>query len=160
MIKLITAFIAILAALIFYAQTQVCNYNSTLSFQEQALKDIQKEIGSEGSMTVKFNKQLDCIEVQDKLADENNIYNHMQKLMKVTIAVINKDKLEANPNAQSVSIEGKSDQETLNILKKIYKDLISKKNQILNSNSDSKDEDVKDLMKAYEELLSKEVVAN
>ena len=104
MIKLITAFIAILAALIFYAQTQVCNYNSTLSFQEQALKDIQKEIGSEGSMTVKFNKQLDCIEVQDKLADENNIYNHMQKLMKVTIAVINKDKLEANPNAQSVSI--------------------------------------------------------
>ena len=91
MIKLATAIGALLTALVFYAQTQVCDYNKTLTLQEQALKNLQEEIGGPGKMTVKFNKQLNCVEIEEKRSDENNIYNQIQKLTKITIAVINKD---------------------------------------------------------------------
>ena len=47
MIKLATAFGALLT-LSFYAQTQVCDYNKTLTLQEQALKNLQEEIGGPG----------------------------------------------------------------------------------------------------------------
>ena len=160
MIKLITLFGALLSAFIIYAQTQVCNYNSTLNLQEQALKDLQKEIGVSGKMTVKFNKQLDCIDVEKKFVDENSLYNQIQKLIKVTIVAVNKDVLEKNPKVKTVSIEGKSDEETLNILKNIYKDLVNKKDKILNSNRPTKEKEVKDLMKAYEELLNDQINQN
>ena len=157
MIKLATAIGALLTALVFYAQTQVCDYNKTLTLQEQALKNLQDEIGGLGKMTVKFNKQLNCLEVEEKRSDENNIYNQIQKLVKITIAVINKDNLETISDYKPVSIEGKSDEETLSILTNLYEQLIDQKNQILNSESNSKDKEIKNLMKAYEELLSDKI---
>lgn len=157
MIKLATAFGALLTALVFYAQTQVCDYNKTLTLQEQALKNLQDEIGGPGKMTVKFNKQLNCLEIEEKRSDENNIYNQIQKLTKITIAVINKDNLETISDYKPVSIEGKSDEETLSILTNLYEQLIDQKNQILNSESNSKDKEIKNLMKAYEELLSDKI---
>ena len=157
MIKLATAFGALLTALVFYAQTQVCDYNKTLTLQEQALKNLQEEIGGPGKMTVKFNKQLNCLEIEEKRSDENNIYNQIQKLTKITIAVINKDNLETISDYKPVSIEGKSDEETLSILTNLYEQLIDQKNQILNSESNSKDKEIKNLMKAYEELLSDKI---
>ena len=157
MIKLATAFGALLTALVFYAQTQVCDYNKTLTLQEQALKNLQEEIGGSGKMTVKFNKQLNCVEIEEKRSDENNIYNQIQKLTKITIAVINKDNLETISDYKPVSIEGKSDEETLSILTNLYEQLIDQKNQILNSESNSKDKEIKNLMKAYEELLSDKI---
>ena len=157
MIKLATAIGALLTALVFYAQTQVCDYNKTLTLQEQALKNLQDEIGGLGKMTVKFNKQLNCVEVEEKRSDENNIYNQIQKLTKITIAVINKDNLETISDYKPVSIEGKSDEETLSILTNLYEQLIDQKNQILNSESNSKDKEIKNLMKAYEELLSDKI---
>ena len=157
MIKLATAFGALLTALVFYAQTQVCDYNKTLTLQEQALKNLQEEIGGPGKMTVKFNKQLNCVEIEEKRSDENNIYNQIQKLTKITIAVINKDNLETISDYKPVSIEGKSDEETLSILTNLYEQLIDQKNQILNSESNSKDKEIKNLMKAYEELLSDKI---
>ena len=157
MIKLTTAIGALLTALVFYAQTQVCDYNKTLTLQEQALKNLQEEIGGPGKMTVKFNKQLNCVEIEEKRSDENNIYNQIQKLTKITIAVINKDNLETISDYKPVSIEGKSDEETLSILTNLYEQLIDQKNQILNSESNSKDKEIKNLMKAYEELLSDKI---
>ena len=157
MIKLATAIGALLTALVFYAQTQVCDYNKTLTLQEQALKNLQEEIGGLGKMTVKFNKQLNCVEIEEKRSDENNIYNQIQKLTKITIAVINKDNLETISDYKPVSIEGKSDEETLSILTNLYEQLIDQKNQILNSESNSKDKEIKNLMKAYEELLSDKI---
>lgn len=157
MIKLATAFGALLTALVFYAQTQVCDYNKTLTLQEQALKNLQDEIGGPGKMTVKYNKQLNCVEIEEKRSDENNIYNQIQKLTKITIAVINKDNLETISDYKPVSIEGKSDEETLSILTNLYEQLIDQKNQILNSESNSKDKEIKNLMKAYEELLSDKI---
>jgi len=157
MIKLATAIGALLTALVFYAQTQVCDYNKTLTLQEQALKNLQEEIGGPGKMTVKFNKQLNCVEIEEKRSDENNIYNQIQKLTKITIAVINKDNLETISDYKPVSIEGKSDEETLSILTNLYEQLIDQKNQILNSESNSKDKEIKNLMKAYEELLSDKI---
>ena len=157
MIKLATAFGALLTALVFYAQTQVCDYNKTLTLQEQALKNLQDEIGGPGKMTVKFNKQLNCLEIEEKRSDENNIYNQIQKLTKITIAVINKDNLETISDYKPVSIKGKSDEETLSILTNLYEQLIDQKNQILNSESNSKDKEIKNLMKAYEELLSDKI---
>lgn len=157
MIKLATAIGALLTALVFYAQTQVCDYNKTLTLQEQALKNLQDEIGGPGKMTVKFNKQLNCVEIEEKRSDENNIYNQIQKLTKITIAVINKDNLETISDYKPVSIEGKSDEETLSILTNLYEQLIDQKNQILNSESNSKDKEIKNLMKAYEELLSDKI---
>ena len=157
MLKLATAIGALLTALVFYAQTQVCDYNKTLTLQEQALKNLQEEIGGPGKMTVKFNKQLNCVEIEEKRSDENNIYNQIQKLTKITIAVINKDNLETISDYKPVSIEGKSDEETLSILTNLYEQLIDQKNQILNSESNSKDKEIKNLMKAYEELLSDKI---
>ena len=157
MIKLTTAIGALITALVFYAQTQVCDYNKTLTLQEQALKNLQDEIGGPGKMTVKFNKQLNCLEIEEKRSDENNIYNQIQKLTKITIAVINKDNLETISDYKPVSIEGKSDEETLSILTNLYEQLIDQKNQILNSESNSKDKEIKNLMKAYEELLSDKI---
>ena len=157
MIKLATAIGALLTALVFYAQTQVCDYNKTLTLQEQALKNLQEEIGGPGKMTVKFNKQLNCVEIEEKRSDENNIYNQIQKLTKITIAVINKDNLETISDYKPVSIEGKSDEETLSILTNLYEQLIDQKNQILNSETNSKDKEIKNLMKAYEELLSDKI---
>ena len=160
MIKLATAIGALLTALVFYAQTQVCDYNKTLTLQEQALKNLQEEIGGSGQMTVRFNSQLDCVEVEKKRSDENNIYNQIQKLTKITIAVINKDRLEETSDFKPITIDGKSEEETLSFLTNLYEELIEKKNQILNSESNSKDSEVRDLMKAYEELLSNKIEKN
>ena len=160
MIKLVTAFGALLTALVFYAQTQVCDYNKTLTLQEQALKNLQEEIGGSGQMTVRFNSQLDCVEVEKKISDENNIDNQIQKITKITIAVINKDRLEETSDFKPITIDGKSEEETLSFLTNLYEELIEKKNQILNSESNSKDSEVRDLMKAYEELLSNKIEKN
>ena len=142
-----------ITALVVYATSQVCNYNSTLDLKQQALKELEKEIGVTGTMTVTYNKQLDCVAVEDSVVDEESIYNQVKDLSKLVIAVINKDKLELNQ--QSITTEGKSDEETLSLLQSLSDRFIEKKNQILGSSEEDKDKSLNSLKKEYEELLNK-----
>ena len=153
MIKLITGLGALIAALVVYATSQVCNYNSTLDLKQQALRDLEKEIGVTGTMTVTYNKELDCVAVEDSVVDEESIYNQVKDLSKLVIAVINKDKLASNQ--QSITTEGKSDEETLSLLQSLSDRFIEKKNQILGSSEEDKDKSLNSLKKEYEELLNK-----
>lgn len=153
MIKLLTGLGALITALIVYATSQVCNYNSTLDLKQQALRDLEKEIGVTGTMTVTYNKQLDCVAVEDSVVDEESIYNQVKDLSKIVIAVINKDKLALNQ--QSITTEGKSDEETLSLLQSLSDRFIEKKNQILGSSEEDKDKSLNSLKKEYEELLNK-----
>ena len=142
-----------ITALIVYATSQVCNYNSTLDLKQQTLRDLEKEIGVTGTMTVTYNKQLDCVAVEDSVVDEESIYNQVKDLSKLVIAVINKDKLASNQ--QSITTEGKSDEETLSLLQSLSDRFIEKKNQILGSSEEDKDKSLNSLKKEYEELLNK-----
>ena len=142
-----------ITALVVYATSQVCNYNSTLDLKQQALKELEKEIGVTGTMTVTYNKQLDCVAVEDSVVDEESIYNQVKDLSKLVIAVINKDKLASNQ--QSITTEGKSDEETLSLLQSLSDRFIEKKNQILGSSEEDKDKSLNSLKKEYEELLNK-----
>ena len=142
-----------ITALVVYATSQVCNYNSTLDLKQQALRDLEKEIGVTGAMTVTYNKELDCVAVEDSVVDEESIYNQVKDLSKLVIAVINKDKLELNQ--QSITTEGKSDEETLSLLQSLSDRFIEKKNQILGSSEEDKDKSLNSLKKEYEELLNK-----
>ena len=142
-----------ITALIVYATSQVCNYNSTLDLKQQTLRDLEKEIGVTGTMTVTYNKQLDCVAVEDSVVDEESIYNQVKDLSKIVIAVINKDKLALNQ--QSITTEGKSDEETLSLLQSLSDRFIEKKNQILGSSEEDKDKSLNSLKKEYEELLNK-----
>ncbi len=153
MIKLLTGLGALITALVVYATSQVCNYNSTLDLKQQALRDLEKEIGVTGTMTVTYNKQLDCVAVEDSVVDEESIYNQVKDLSKIVIAVINKDKLALNQ--QSITTEGKSDEETLSLLQSLSDRFIEKKNQILGSSEEDKDKSLNSLKKEYEELLNK-----
>ena len=153
MIKLLTGLGALITALVVYATSQVCNYNSTLDLKQQALRDLEKEIGVTGTMTVTYNKELDCVAVEDSVVDEESIYNQVKDLSKLVIAVINKDKLELNQ--QSITTEGKSDEETLSLLQSLSDRFIEKKNQILGSSEEDKDKSLNSLKKEYEELLNK-----
>ena len=153
MIKLLTGLGALITALIVYATSQVCNYNSTLDLKQQTLRDLEKEIGVTGTMTVTYNKQLDCVAVEDSVVDEESIYNQVKDLSKLVIAVINKDKLASNQ--QSITTEGKSDEETLSLLQSLSDRFIEKKNQILGSSEEDKDKSLNSLKKEYEELLNK-----
>ena len=153
MIKLLTGLGALITALIVYATSQVCNYNSTLDLKQQALRDLEKEIGVTGTMTVTYNKELDCVAVEDSVVDEESIYNQVKDLSKLVIAVINKDKLASNQ--QSITTEGKSDEETLSLLQSLSDRFIEKKNQILGSSEEDKDKSLNSLKKEYEELLNK-----
>lgn len=153
MIKLLTGLGALITALIVYATSQVCNYNSTLDLKQQTLRDLEKEIGVTGTMTVTYNKQLDCVAVEDSVVDEESIYNQVKDLSKLVIAVINKDKLALNQ--QSITTEGKSDEETLSLLQSLSDRFIEKKNQILGSSEEDKDKSLNSLKKEYEELLNK-----
>ena len=153
MIKLLTGLGALITALVVYATSQVCNYNSTLDLKQQALKELEKEIGVTGTMTVTYNKQLDCVAVEDSVVDEESIYNQVKDLSKIVIAVINKDKLALNQ--QSITTEGKSDEETLSLLQSLSDRFIEKKNQILGSSEEDKDKSLNSLKKEYEELLNK-----
>ena len=153
MIKLLTGLGALITALIVYATSQVCNYNSTLDLKQQTLRDLEKEIGVTGTMTVTYNKQLDCVAVEDSVVDEESIYNQVKDLSKIVIAVINKDKLALNQ--QSITTEGKSDEETLSLLQSLSDRFIEKKNQILGSSEEDKDKSLNSLKKEYEELLNK-----
>ena len=153
MIKLLTGLGALITALVVYATSQVCNYNSTLDLKQQALKELEKEIGVTGTMTVTYNKQLDCVAVEDSVVDEESIYNQVKDLSKLVIAVINKDKLASNQ--QSITTEGKSDEETLSLLQSLSDRFIEKKNQILGSSEEDKDKSLNSLKKEYEELLNK-----
>ena len=153
MIKLLTGLGALITALIVYATSQVCNYNSTLDLKQQALRDLEKEIGVTGTMTVTYNKELDCVAVEDSVVDEESIYNQVKDLSKLVIAVINKDKLALNQ--QSITTEGKSDEETLSLLQSLSDRFIEKKNQILGSSEEDKDKSLNSLKKEYEELLNK-----
>lgn len=142
-----------ITALVVYATSQVCNYNSTLDLKQQALRELEKEIGVTGTMTVTYNKELDCVAVEDSVVDEESIYNQVKDLSKLVIAVINKDKLELNQ--QSITTEGKSDEETLSLLQSLSDRFIEKKNQILGSSEEDKDKSLNSLKKEYEELLNK-----
>ena len=142
-----------ITALVVYATSQVCNYNSTLDLKQQALRDLEKEIGVTGAMTVTYNKELDCVAVEDSVVDEESIYNQVKDLSKLVIAVINKDKLASNQ--QSITTEGKSDEETLSLLQSLSDRFIEKKNQILGSSEEDKDKSLNSLKKEYEELLNK-----
>ena len=142
-----------ITALVVYATSQVCNYNSTLDLKQQALRELEKEIGVTGTMTVTYNKQLDCVAVEDSVVDEESIYNQVKDLSKLVIAVINKDKLASNQ--QSITTEGKSDEETLSLLQSLSDRFIEKKNQILGSSEEDKDKSLNSLKKEYEELLNK-----
>lgn len=142
-----------ITALVVYATSQVCNYNSTLDLKQQALRDLEKEIGVTGTMTVTYNKELDCVAVEDSVVDEESIYNQVKDLSKLVIAVINKDKLASNQ--QSITTEGKSDEETLSLLQSLSDRFIEKKNQILGSSEEDKDKSLNSLKKEYEELLNK-----
>ena len=153
MIKLLTGLGALITALVVYATSQVCNYNSTLDLKQQALRDLEKEIGVTGTMTVTYNKELDCVAVEDSVVDEESIYNQVKDLSKLVIAVINKDKLALNQ--QSITTEGKSDEETLSLLQSLSDRFIEKKNQILGSSEEDKDKSLNSLKKEYEELLNK-----
>ena len=153
MIKLLTGLGALITALVVYATSQVCNYNSTLDLKQQALRDLEKEIGVTGTMTVIYNKELDCVAVEDSVVDEESIYNQVKDLSKLVIAVINKDKLASNQ--QSITTEGKSDEETLSLLQSLSDRFIEKKNQILGSSEEDKDKSLNSLKKEYEELLNK-----
>tara|TARA_B100000787_G_scaffold163867_1_gene145944 strand:+ start:164 stop:637 length:474 start_codon:yes stop_codon:yes gene_type:complete len=153
LIKLLTGLGALITALVVYATSQVCNYNSTLDLKQQALRDLEKEIGVTGTMTVTYNKQLDCVAVEDSVVDEESIYNQVKDLSKIVIAVINKDKLALNQ--QSITTEGKSDEETLSLLQSLSDRFIEKKNQILGSSEEDKDKSLNSLKKEYEELLNK-----
>lgn len=153
MIKLLTGLGALITALVVYATSQVCNYNSTLDLKQQALRELEKEIGVTGTMTVTYNKELDCVAVEDSVVDEESIYNQVKDLSKLVIAVINKDKLELNQ--QSITTEGKSDEETLSLLQSLSDRFIEKKNQILGSSEEDKDKSLNSLKKEYEELLNK-----
>ena len=153
MIKLLTGLGALITALVVYATSQVCNYNSTLDLKQQALRDLEKEIGVTGTMTVIYNKELDCVAVEDSVVDEESIYNQVKDLSKLVIAVINKDKLALNQ--QSITTEGKSDEETLSLLQSLSDRFIEKKNQILGSSEEDKDKSLNSLKKEYEELLNK-----
>jgi len=153
LIKLLTGLGALITALIVYATSQVCNYNSTLDLKQQTLRDLEKEIGVTGTMTVTYNKQLDCVAVEDSVVDEESIYNQVKDLSKIVIAVINKDKLALNQ--QSITTEGKSDEETLSLLQSLSDRFIEKKNQILGSSEEDKDKSLNSLKKEYEELLNK-----
>ena len=153
MIKLLTGLGALITALVVYATSQVCNYNSTLDLKQQALRDLEKEIGVTGTMTVTYNKELDCVAVEDSVVDEESIYNQVKDLSKIVIAVINKDKLALNQ--QSITTEGKSDEETLSLLQSLSDRFIEKKNQILGSSEEDKDKSLNSLKKEYEELLNK-----
>lgn len=153
MIKLLTGLGALITALVVYATSQVCNYNSTLDLKQQALKELEKEIGVTGTMTVTYNKELDCVAVEDSVVDEESIYNQVKDLSKLVIAVINKDKLASNQ--QSITTEGKSDEETLSLLQSLSDRFIEKKNQILGSSEEDKDKSLNSLKKEYEELLNK-----
>ena len=62
-----------------------------------------------------------------KRSDENNIYNQIQKITKITIAVINKDRLEETSDFKPITIDGKSEEETLSFLTNLYEELIEKK---------------------------------
>ena len=153
MIKLLTGLGALITALVVYATSQVCNYNSTLDLKQQALRDLEKEIGVTGAMTVTYNKELDCVAVEDSVVDEESIYNQVKDLSKLVIAVINKDKLELEQ--KTISVEGKSDEETLSLLQSLSDRFIEKKNQILGSSEEDKDKSLNSLKKEYEELLNK-----
>tara|TARA_B100000767_G_C19364540_1_gene369276 strand:- start:45 stop:518 length:474 start_codon:yes stop_codon:yes gene_type:complete len=153
LIKLLTGLGALITALVVYATSQVCNYNSTLDLKQQALRDLEKEIGVTGTMTVIYNKELDCVAVEDSVVDEESIYNQVKDLSKLVIAVINKDKLASNQ--QSITTEGKSDEETLSLLQSLSDRFIEKKNQILGSSEEDKDKSLNSLKKEYEELLNK-----
>jgi len=152
LIKLITGLGALITALVVYATSQVCNYNSTLDLKQQALRDLEKEIGVTGTMTVIYNKELDCVAVEDSVVDEESIYNQVKDLSKLVIAVINKDKLELEQ--KTISVEGKSDEETLSLLQSLTNEFAEKKNQLLGSTSEDKDKSLESLKKEYEELIN------
>jgi len=156
LIKLLTGLGALITALIVYATSQVCNYNSTLDLKQQALRDLEKEIGVTGTMTVIYNKELDCVAVEDSVVDEESIYNQVKDLSKLVIAVINKDKLELEQ--KTISVEGKSDEETLSLLQSLTNEFAEKKNQLLGSTSEDKDKSLESLMREYEELLNESKV--
>ena len=145
-----------ITALVVYATSQVCNYNSTLDLKQQALRDLEKEIGVTGAMTVTYNKELDCVAVEDSVVDEESIYNQVKDLSKLVIAVINKDKLELEQ--KTISVEGKSDEETLSLLQSLTNEFAEKKNQLLGSTSEDKDKSLESLMREYEELLNESKV--
>jgi len=156
LIKLLTGLGALITALVVYATSQVCNYNSTLDLKQQALRDLEKEIGVTGTMTVIYNKELDCVAVEDSVVDEESIYNQVKDLSKLVIAVINKDKLELEQ--KTISVEGKSDEETLSLLQSLTNEFAEKKNQLLGSTSEDKDKSLESLMREYEELLNESKV--
>ena len=145
-----------ITALVVYATSQVCNYNSTLDLKQQALRDLEKEIGVTGTMTVTYNKELDCVAVEDSVVDEESIYNQVKDLSKLVIAVINKDKLELEQ--KTISVEGKSDEETLSLLQSLTNEFAEKKNQLLGSTSEDKDKSLESLKREYEELLNESKV--
>ena len=145
-----------ITALVVYATSQVCNYNSTLDLKQQALRDLEKEIGVTGTMTVIYNKELDCVAVEDSVVDEESIYNQVKDLSKLVIAVINKDKLELEQ--KTISVEGKSDEETLSLLQSLTNEFAEKKNQLLGSTSEDKDKSLEALLREYEELLNESKV--
>ena len=151
MIKLLTALSVLITALVVYAKSQVCNYNSTLDLKQKALIELQNEIGVSGTMIVTYNKELDCVAVEESVVDEESIYNQVKDLSKILIAVINKDKLALEQ--KQISIEGKSDEETLSLLQSLSNEFNIKKNQILGSAKEDKDKKLNNLMKEYEELL-------
>ena len=145
-----------ITALVVYATSQVCNYNSTLDLKQQALRDLEKEIGVTGTMTVTYNKELDCVAVEDSVVDEESIYNQVKDLSKLVIAVINKDKLALEQ--KTISVEGKSDEETLSLLQSLTNEFAEKKNQLLGSTSEDKDKSLESLKREYEELINESKV--
>ncbi|MDC1280331.1 hypothetical protein N8Z07_03365 [Pelagibacteraceae bacterium] len=153
MIKLLTALGVLITALVVYATSQVCDYNSTLDLKKKALKELENEIGVSGTMTVTYNKELDCVAVEESVVDEKSIQNQVKDLSKLVIAVINKDKLALEQ--KQISIEGKSDEETLSLLQSLSNEFIAKKIKILGSTEENKDKSLNSLMKEYEELLKK-----
>ncbi len=146
-----------ITALVVYATSQVCNYNSTLDLKQQALRDLEKEIGVTGTMTVTYNKELDCVAVEDSVVDEESIYNQVKDLSKLVIAVINKDKLvnsSVGKNTELLSTDGKSDEDILLMLKNASKNLVKKKNELLGEPNENQAEEMDKLMEEYEKLLN------
>lgn len=162
--KLLGLVTALLTSLVIYATSQVCDYNSTLDLKKQSMDALKAEIGNTfggegiGDMTIKYNKQLDCVAVAESNIDEKNILNQIKEITKVVVAVINKDKLansSSEKNVELLSTEGKSDKNILKMLKKTSEKLVKKKSEILGEPDQNQTEELDKIMKEYEKLLEK-----
>jgi len=160
--KLLALITALLTSLVIYATSQVCKYNSTLDLKKQSLDALNAELGSTfgkggiGDMTIKYNKEIDCVSVADSNIDEKNIFNQVKKITKIVVAVINKDKLDnssVGQNTKLLSTDEKSDENILLMLKNASKNLVKKKNEILGEPDENQVEEMDKLMKEYEKLL-------